>query len=63
MSKKLMMLIGDGFSDYEIQHAKNILQEAFKDWEDIVIMITNKEFKPKVVDDNAWEKMENDLNE
>ena len=58
-----MMLVGDEFSDYEIQQAKNILQEAFKDWEDVVIMITNKEFKPKVVDGNVWSKMEKDLNE
>ena len=57
------MLVGDEFSDYEIQQAKNILQEAFKDWEDVVIMITNKEFKPKVVDGNVWSKMEKDLNE
>ena len=58
-----MMLIGDGFTDQEIQEAKNILQEAFKDWEDIVIMITNKEFKPKVIDTNAWDRMEKDLDE
>ena len=50
-------------SDLIIVPAKNILQEAFKDWEDIVIMITNKEFKPKVIDTNAWEKMEKDLDE
>ena len=57
------MLIGDGFTDQEIQQAKNILQEAFKDWEDIVIMITNKEFTPKVIATTAWEKMEQDSDE
>ena len=36
---------------------------SFKDWEDIVIMITNKEFKPKVIDTNAWDRMEKDLDE
>ena len=59
--KRILILVGDGFSDEEVQKAKAVLENAFKGWEDTTVFMTNKEFKPIRVDTDAWEKMEKDL--
>ena len=59
--RRLLCLVGDGFSDNEINQAKSILERAFADWKDITVLITNKQFKPVKVDSEAWERMEKDL--
>lgn len=59
--RRLLCLVGDGFSDEEIDQAKTVLEKAFVDWKDITVLITNKEFKPVKVDSEAWERMEKDL--
>ena len=59
--RRLLCLVGDGFSDSEINQAKSILERAFADWKDITVLITNNQFKPVKVDIEAWERMEKDL--
>lgn len=61
--KRLLVMVGDGFSDSEIQQAKIILENAFKNWSDTTVLITNKEFKPIKVDTEAWNTMEKELDE
>ena len=59
--KRILVLVGDGFSDEEVQKARVVLENAFKGWKDTTVFMTNKEFKPIRVDTDAWAKMEKDL--
>jgi hypothetical protein len=61
--KRLLVMVGDGFSDSEIEQAKTILENAFKNWSDTTVLITNKEFNPIKVDNDVWAKMEKELDE
>ncbi len=61
--KRLLVMVGDGFSQSEIDQAKVILEKAFAHWSDTTVLITNKELKPIKVDTDAWSKMEKELDE
>ena len=56
-------MVGEGFSQSEIDQAKVILENAFKNWSDTTVLITNKEFKHIKVNTEAWDKMEKELDE
>lgn len=61
--KRLLVMVGDGFSDSEITQAKILLERAFQNWKNVTVLITNKELKAIKVDTNAWDKLEKELDE
>ena len=51
-------MYGEGFSDSELDEVKTMLEKNMEKFEDVTVMVTNKDFKYRQLSDEAWSELE-----
>ena len=51
-------MYGEGFTDSELDKIKSMLEKDMKEFDDVTVMVTNKDFKYRQLSDEAWSELE-----
>ncbi len=51
-------MYGEGFSDSELEEVKTMLEKNMENFEDVTVLVTNKDFKYRQLSDEAWSELE-----
>ena len=52
-------MYGEGFSEKELEQVKSILDHNMKEnFDDVTVLMTNKDFKYRQLSDEAWSELE-----
>lgn len=56
--RRFIVMYGEGFSDSELDEVKTMLEKNMEKFEDVTVMVTNKDFKYRQLSDEAWSELE-----
>jgi len=56
--RRFVVMYGEGFTDSELDKIKSMLEKDMKEFDDVTVMVTNKDFKYRQLSDEAWSELE-----
>lgn len=56
--RRFIVMYGEGFTDNELEKIKSMLEKDMTEFEDVTVLVTNKDFKYKQLSDQAWSDLE-----
>ena len=56
-------MYGAGFNDSELEEVKTMLEKNMENFEDVTVLVTNKDFKYRQLSDEAWSELEKAVEE
>lgn len=56
--RRFIVMYGEGFTDEELEKVKKMLENNMEEFEDVTVLVTNKDFKYKQLSDEAWSELE-----
>ena len=56
--RRFIVMYGEGFSDSELDEVKAMLEKNMENFEDVTVLVTNKDFKYRQLSDEAWSELE-----
>jgi|TARA_R100000808_G_scaffold7055_1_gene20705 hypothetical protein len=56
--RRFIVMYGEGFSDSELEEVKTMLEKNMENFEDVTVLVTNKDFKYRQLSDEAWSELE-----
>lgn len=59
--RRFVVMYGEGFTDSELDKIKSMLEKDMKEFDDVTVMVTNKDFKYRQLSDQAWDKLEKSI--
>ena len=56
--RRFVVMYGEGFTDSDLDKIKSMLEKDMKEFDDVTVMVTNKDFKYRQLSDEAWSELE-----
>ena len=61
--RRFIVMYGAGFNDSELEEVKTMLEKNMENFEDVTVLVTNKDFKYRQLSDEAWSELEKAVEE